>query len=251
MIKLFITDLDGCLTKPFSAPDWNLLSEIRKLNWQSKSDNCIPPLSICSGRPMPYVEAVAQWLNIDIPVVFENAGLYMLSSNSPSFAAVFDDEAEREVADLKKWLQSEIIPGFDGMELEFTKKMDAGLIHLDRSVIEEAYAVVSEYVQDHYPLFEVHMTDVSINIILKENNKKRGIQMLCDQLELDPGEVAYIGDSSGDIPGLSLVGHPYAPSNAAESVKKVAEVIDLPVTKAVLEVYNRVVKYNERKVIAD
>lgn len=251
MIKLFITDLDGCLTEPFQAPDWKLLSEIRSLNQQSKEIEHIPPLSICSGRPLPYVEAVAQWLDVKVPVVFESAGMYLLSSNSPVFDAVFDEEAEREVEDLKKWLKGKIIPEYEGMELEFTKKMDAGLIHLERPVIEDAFSRVREYVEEHYPLFEVHMTDVSINIILKENNKKKGIRMMCERLDLDPSEVAYIGDSSGDIPGLKLVGHPFAPSNAAESVKKVAEVIDLQSTEAVLEVYNRIIEYNENKALAE
>lgn len=247
MIKLFITDLDGCLTKPFHSPDWDLLSEIRALNKQSKSNEFVPPLSICSGRPLPYVEAVAQWLDVDIPVVFESAGVYLVSTNAPFFAAVFDEEAEQEVQDLKAWLQSEVIPRQEGMVLEFTKRMDAGLIHTEKAVIDDVYPFVNEYVEEHYPLFEVHKTDVSINIILKENNKERGIQMLCDRLEVDPSEVAYIGDSSGDIPGLKLVGYPFAPSNAADSVKEVAEVIDLPETEAVLEVYNRIIRMNEQK----
>lgn len=251
MIKLFITDLDGCLTKPFHSPDWELLSEIRSLNKQSKSNKYIPPLSICSGRPLPYVEAVAQWLDVDIPVVFESAGLYLLSSNSPFFAAVFDKEAEQAVENLKSWLQTEIIPRYDGMVLEFTKRMDAGLIHTDKAVIDEAYSIIDKYVSEHYPLFEVHTTDISISIILKENNKKKGIQMLCDRLELDPSEVAYIGDSSGDIPGLKLVGYPYAPVNASDPVKKVAEVVDLPETEAVLEVYNKIIEFNESKAMVD
>lgn len=247
MIKLFITDLDGCLTRPFHAPSWDLLSQIRTLNKQSKSNEYIPPLSICSGRPLPYVEAVAQWLGVDIPVVFESAGVYLLSTNVPFFAAVFDEEAEQEVQDLKAWLQNKIIPSQEGMVLEFTKRMDAGLVHMDKAVIDDVYPVVAEYVKEHYPLFEVHKTDVSINVILKENNKKRGIQMLCDRLGMDPAEVAYIGDSSGDIPGLNLVGHPFAPSNAADDVKEAAEVIDLPETEAVLEVYNRIIRLNERR----
>lgn len=244
MIKLFITDLDGCLTKPFHSPDWEMISEIRKLNALSSEDPDVPPISICSGRPLPYVEAVAQWLDIRVPVIFENAGLYELSTYNIEVAPVFDEEARREVAELKSWLQSEIVPQYNGIEIEFFKLMDAGLIHVDKQVIDEVYPKVVDHISESFQHFEAHKTDISINIILKENNKRDGIQILCRALDIEPSEVAYIGDSSGDIPGLELVGHPFAPRNAIEPVKEVAEPVDAEVTEAVLEVYRRIIEYN-------
>jgi len=245
MIKLFITDLDGCLTKPFHTPDWDHISEIRKLNALSREDDTVPPISICSGRPLPYVEAVAQWLDIRVPVVFENAGLYELSTYNIEVAPVFDERAKEEVADLKSWLRSEIIPRYPGMELEFFKLMDAGLIHVDKEVIDDAYPRIVDHISDAFERFEAHKTDISINIILKENNKRDGIRMLCKSLDIEPSEVAYIGDSSGDIPGLKLVGHAFAPKNAIAPVKEVAEEVDYEITEAVVEVYRRIIDFNK------
>jgi len=245
MIKLFITDLDGCLTKPFHTPDRDHLSEIRKLNAQSREDDAVPPISICSGRPLPYVEAVAQWLDIRVPVVFENAGLYELSTYNIEVAPVFDERAKEEVADLKSWLRSEIIPRYPGMELEFFKLMDAGLIHVDKAVIDDAFPRIVDHISDAFERFEAHKTDISINIILKENNKRDGIKMLCKSLDIEPSEVAYIGDSSGDIPGLQLVGHAFAPKNAISPVKEVAEEVDFEITEAVVEVYRRIIDFNK------
>jgi len=245
MIKLFITDLDGCLTKPFHTPDWDHISEIRKLNALSREDDTVPPISICSGRPLPYVEAVAQWLDIRVPVVFENAGLYELSTYNIEVAPVFDERAKEEVADLKSWLRSEIIPRYPGMELEFFKLMDAGLIHVDKEVIDDAYPRIVDHISDAFERFEAHKTDISINIILKENNKRDGIRMLCKSLDIEPSEVAYIGDSSGDILGLQLVGHAFAPRNAISPVKEVAEEVDFEITEAVVEVYRRIIDFNK------
>ncbi|NIV11305.1 MAG: HAD hydrolase family protein, partial [Aliifodinibius sp.] len=87
-------------------------------------------------------------------------------------------------------------------------------------------------------------------IILAENNKRTGIQQLCDVMDIDPEEVAYIGDSSGDIPGLQFVGQAFAPQNAAEAVKREAEVLDSEVTKAVLEAYRRIIRDNREKLAA-
>jgi len=248
MIKLFITDLDGCISTPFIPPDWNFLSEIRRLNDQHINDIAVPPLTICSGRPLPYVEAVAQWLNVKQPAVFENAGVCNLAKYEVQFLPVFDEEAEQQVDELKAWLQLEIIPEYPGMVLEFTKRMDAGLIHTQKEVIDDAFPMVRGYVAEHYPDFEVHKTEVSINVILADNNKENGILRICELLEITPREVAYIGDSSGDIPGLKIVGKPFAPNNAVAEVKEHAEVLETEVTEAVLAAYNRIIQSNREEV---
>lgn len=246
MIKLFITDIDGCISTPFKTPDWDLLSQIRRLKEQSMHDMAVPSLSICSGRPFPYVEAVAQWLGIENPVVFESAGIYELSTNKMRLLPAFDEKANQQVRELKQWLQNEMIPRYPDLIIEFTKKMDAGIIHLEKAVIDEVYPQIVDYVEENYPDFEVHKTDVSINIILGENNKRNGIMELCEMMDLEPREVAYIGDSSGDIPGLKAVGHAFAPLNASDDVKEVAEVLEAEVTDAVLMAYRNIIKKNRR-----
>ena len=247
MIKLFITDLDGCISTPFKTPDWDLLSQIRRLNEQSLHDMAVPSLSICSGRPFPYVEAVAQWLGISNHVVFESAGIFELNTNTIKFHPSFDEEAEQQIRELKKWLNNEIVPLNNNFIVEFTKKMDAGVIHLDTEVIQDFYPRIVDYVDENYPRFEVHDTDVSINIVLSKNNKRTGIRQLCEIMDLLPDEVAYIGDSSGDIPGLQFVGKSFAPKNAAESVKREAQVLDGEVTEAVLEAYRQIIRENRKK----
>jgi HAD superfamily hydrolase (TIGR01484 family) len=249
MIKLFISDIDGCISTPFKTPDWDLLSQIRRLNEQSRHDMAVPPLSICSGRPFPYVEAVAQWLGIESHVVFESAGIYELSTNEVHFLPAFDKEAEQQVRELKQWLRDEMVPQYRGLIIEFTKRMDAGIIHLDKEVIDEIYPQVKEYVSENYPDFEVHNTDVSINVVLSGNNKKNGIQKLCEKMELEPQEVAYIGDSSGDIPGLKIVGQAFAPLNASDDVKEEAQVLEAETTDAVLMAYRSIIQEN-RKILA-
>jgi hydroxymethylpyrimidine pyrophosphatase-like HAD family hydrolase len=250
MIKLFITDIDGCLSTPFKTPDWELISQIRRLNEQSKHDMAVPSLSICSGRPFPYVEAVAQWLNVDNPVVFESAGIYELATNNVRFLPAFDEKAAQQVRELKQWLRNEVVPEYSDLIIEFAKRMDAGVIHLETEVIEEIYPRITAYVSEHYPNFEVHHTDVSINIILGENNKRNGILELCRMVDVNPEEVAYIGDSSGDLPGLKIVGRPFAPLNASSDVKDNADVLEAEVTNAVLMAYRSIIQEN-RQILAE
>ncbi len=246
MTKLFITDIDGCLMEPMRVPDWKILAEIKTLNEQSENHPEIPPLTICTGRPMPYAEAVAQWMGVDLPIVFESAGVFFLDDYRVSLEGAFNSDAERQVGELKKWLKDEIAATFQGMMPEFTKVMDAGLVHPKEEVIMQALPRVEEYVEENYPEFEVHWTDVSINILLKGNTKRTGIRKLSELQQVDPSETAYIGDSSGDISGLEIVGRAFAPENAADAVKNIAEVIPHESTRAVLEAYRRVIKENKK-----
>ena len=68
--------------------------------------------------------------------------------------------------------------------------------------------------------------------------------MLAEHFGYSLNEIAYIGDSSGDIPGLKIVKLPFAPVNAAQITKDVATVINKKSTKAVLQAYHNIIEYN-------
>ena len=244
MIRLFITDIDGCLLEPMKTPDWETLSSIRSLNRKSGDEHHIPPLTICTGRPMPYAEAVAQMMGIDRPVIFENAGVFDPDGYQIHLNNSFTDNVKGKINELKSWLQRNVVERFEGATPEFSKIMDAGIIHPEKSVIQKVLPNVREYVSENYQNFEVNWTDISINVILKENDKRTGIKTLSKLAHLDPSEVAYIGDSGGDITGLKLAGRSFAPQNATEEVKQVSEVLDEENTKAVLAAYHRIIEAN-------
>lgn len=245
MIKLFITDLDGCMAHPFISPNWKAVTRIRELIAESNEDDTIPAMTICSGRPFPYVEAVGQWLGVEAPMLFESgAGIYDIKVNKITWNPHFNDEAKQAVEEIKEWLVSTLIPNYDGTYPEFAKYTDAGLVNPDPSKIAMMHQEVLNHMDGKYPMFEVHATDVSVNIILKKANKGHGIKMLCDQLDLDLDEVAYIGDSSGDLPGLTIVGRSYAPVNAKSFVKDKVDVVTKETTEGVLEAYEDIIKRN-------
>ncbi|MFD2532027.1 HAD hydrolase family protein [Gracilimonas halophila] len=249
MIKLFITDLDGCVAHPFLSPDWEALSRIKTLNIKSKDDAQIPALTICSGRPFPYVEAVGQWLDVDLPMLFESGGgMYDIQTNEITWNPQFGDEAKKAVTEIKEWLEKTLIKNYKGTYPEFAKYTDAGLVNPDSAKIALMHEEVLNHVNGNYPMFEVHATDVSVNIILKKANKGEGIRFLCEKLKMDLEEVAYIGDSSGDIPGLQIVGRSFAPSNAKHFVKDVVDnVTQKTATEGVLEAYEFLIQQNKEQ----
>lgn len=244
MIKLFVTDLDGCISFPFQAPVWENMSLIRKLNEESRIDHTIPALSICTGRPYPYAEAVAQWLNVDIPFVFESAGLYVWNGNYIK-TAVKDEKIELlPIHELRKWIKNEVLPHFPSAAIEFTKKMDAGVVAPQKSVIDDIHKLIKERVEEFYPALEIHITDVSVNVLLGGNNKLQGMKLLAEELNITLNEIAYIGDTGGDIPALKEVKMAFCPSNATRAVKDVSKEMSGKTSDAVLAAYREVIEYN-------
>lgn len=246
MIKLFITDLDGCITMPFQTPDWNVITQLRTLCIASRTDTTIPPLTICSGRPLPYVEAVSQWLDMRQPMVFESGGgIYDMQKNKLIWHPGLTKEKEHSLEEIRRYIQLNYVDCLSDVVPEFTKRTDIGMVFQNEVQIRNILPELTSWIAQHHPEFEVHHTEVSINIISKSSNKGEGIRQLCKLMGLKVSEVAYIGDTGGDIPALKIVGRSYAPKNAMPQVR---EMVDYPlessVTAAVLEAYRDCVEYN-------
>lgn len=244
MIKIFVTDLDGCISMPFVTPHWDSITKIRELNIESRNDPSIPPLTICTGRPYPYAEAVAQWLDVQLPFVFESAGLYHWEGNRIETAIEKSNGSIEEIREMKKWLSDELLPNFPGAELEFTKMMDAGVVCPDEETIDQIHKEILAKTNGNFPNLEVHATEISVNILLGGNNKLQGLKLLGKSLNIGLDEMAYIGDSSGDVPALRNVKMPFAPENARDVAKQHASAISKNSTEAVLEAYQRIIRFN-------
>lgn len=247
MIKLFAVDLDGCVTVPFKTPNWDVFTKVRDLNRESRHDETIPALTVCTGRPFPYAEAAAQYLDIYYPIVFEGGGgLYHPVTTSLTWSPKLTDEQLRTISELRQWVESEILPGYPGTMIEFTKRTDVGVVSADLAEIKEIYTRVRDRIMKHYDIFEVHNSDVSVNVVLKQCNKGAGLEQISNHTGIALEDMAFMGDGTNDLPALSRVRLPYAPSNARDEVKKIARVMPGEVTTAVLEAYNDIIALNRK-----
>lgn len=245
MIRYFLLDIDGCVTIPFQSPDWTSITRIRDLQQQSLNDENVPALSLCTGRPLPYTEAVAQWLGIRDMVIFESGGgFYHPVTNALTWSPHFTEGIRLKSMELRKWFREEVLSRFPGVMMEFTKHTDVGMVHTDINEIKKVYDIAVEKIADGYPEFEAHYTDVSVNIIVKACNKASGLQYFADQHGVTSDEIAYIGDSSGDIMALKWAGASYAPANAIEEVRSYASVLQGEATRGVLEAYQQIIARN-------
>ncbi len=245
MIKYFVLDMDGCLTYPFHSPDWDAISSIRALQMRSGQEKHIPALSLCTGRPLPYAEAAAQWLGIHNTIIFESGGgFYHPVSNKLVWSPNFTEDIERKSAEIRKWFVRDVLPQFPNAVFEFSKRTDVGIVHIDLNEIKKIFEISTRMINDEFPEFEVHSTSISVNIIAKTCNKASGLQIFAERHDVTANEVAYIGDSTGDLKALDWVGMPFAPANAIEAVRRQACVMKGEATHGVLEAYRKIIDQN-------
>lgn len=246
-IRFFLVDLDGCVTEPFTTPDWAAISQLRALSDQSQNDPSIPQLSICTGRPSPYAECVAQWLNVRVPILFEcGAGLLDVSTQKTRWHPSLSEESQI-ITDVAKAYLRQLSQRHPEVNPEISKRFDAGITLSDPALTEQLLPEFSAFIHSECPQLEVHHTDISISAVWPQANKGAGIEWFCQQLEVEQEQVAFIGDTGGDIPALKAAGWGFAPENAKPAVKAQAKTVtQASYTHAVIEAWETLIQHNRQ-----
>ena len=248
-IRLFVSDIDGCLSEPYSPFRLDLLNELATLAEGIRVDSRPvgrPALSVCSGRSYPYVEAVTQMLRLETPVVFEaGGGMFDPVRSRWSWSPQFSAGLKRQIAEIRSWLQSDVMPG-TAMDIDHAKKTQASLAGPIVDEVLGAVPLVEQFVGEGFPELIVAHTDISIDVIPLSLNKASGIQWLADTLGISLEEIAFIGDTNGDVPALEIVGSSFAPSNAKKAARDVAHITtNGAVIDGVLEAYRWCSSHND------
>lgn len=246
-VRVFVSDIDGCLAEPYRPFRLDKLEELASLAGSSTSnDNTLPALTICSGRAYPYVEAMTQLLRLRVPAVFEaGGGMFDPVKSRWLWHPAFTSNTEREVADIRKWLQSDIAPG-TAMDIDHAKKTQASLAGPIAEEVSAAVPRVEEHVAENHPDLLVAHTHISIDVIPRGLNKASGMRWLADVCRVPLEQFAFIGDTNGDIPALEIVGYAFAPANAADEVKEIVNITTGgAVVDGVLEAYRWCAARNE------
>ena len=249
MIKLFVTDIDGCLAEPYQPYDLEGFSTFRGFVEQAGSlteNEAAPAVSVCSGRSYPYVEAITQALGISVPVLFEGGGgRFDPVAAQTTWNPALTDRIETELEEVRRWFVTECVPGTQ-LSLDHAKRTQAGVVSPDPDEITEVRSRTEAFVAEHAPDLRVFSTNVSVDVVPPGITKRTGLEWLADHLGVDMDEVAYIGDADSDLEALSAVGTSFAPANADEEVlRTVDHVTEGPVLDGTLEAYRWCLRKNE------
>lgn len=248
MIRLFISDIDGCLTLPYQAFKLEPLSELARLAGvagRPGSHRLLPALSVCSGRAYPYVEAISQLLGLQVPVLFEaGAGMFDPVTARRSWHPDLDSETRTALKQILVFIE-ELIDGTP-LTIDHAKQTQVAVVGTDASKLAWATRKIDKFVRSEYPNFRTYDTPISIDIVASHLTKPFGLKWLAETINLDLSEMAYIGDTGGDIEALAIVGRSYATANANDDVKSVVDVTtEAEDTEGVVSAYWDAVRMNE------
>ena len=225
-MKLIVLDIDGVLSKgETQAFDPDLLARLAGLNQRARQGEAVPAITLNTGRPSPYVEAVMQMIGGWQPALYESgAGLYFPQTyqfqTTPSLTPELLAKLRTIVERLDRTLvQSRRAYWQPGKSVCYTLFAHPPLTIADFTA--EVEAIVGQVSGE----FVVTPAVLALNIHPAGIDKGTGLHWLAQVTGIEPGQMAGVGDSAGDIDFLHLVGRAAAPANATVEVKAVVEYV--------------------------
>lgn len=221
-----VSDIDGCLAPESHAPmDSTTLLSIRAHNLAAIERRDRPVLTLCSGRPLPFAEALARMLaNSVMPVICENGvWLYDPRNNTYLRDPAITPDHQRMVAEASRWVELKLGPR--GVVIQPGKTSSIALYHDDTPFLRSLEGEVRSAFAAHGWTFRVSMTWLYINCDLPHVSKSTGIDRLVAMMGLDPNRLAGIGDTPADAAIADRVAYFCCPANASPGIKPRANYI--------------------------
>ena len=223
-IRLLVFDIDGVLTQgEAQALDLRLLERLAAMNQAARRDPSRPAVTLCTGRPAPYVEVMLQAIDGHLPGIFENgAGLYMPDGYrflphpelgpQDQFEAVRHRLKEAMVQTGRAFFQ----PG---------KEYTLTLFACDPADTDTLYERTAAALGPLRNAVDLVYSKSCLNVLPWNIHKGKGLAFLADQTGYALEEMLGVGDSDVDLQFLSLVGYSAAPANANQAVKRLVHYV--------------------------
>lgn len=230
-IRLVVFDIDGVLTGGETEPlDLDLMAQLAWMNRAARQDSTRPAITLCTGRPAPYVEIMLQAIDGRLPCIYENgAGLYIPDGyrfvphpgvgNGRGFQAARQRLEETLVRSGRAFFQ----PG---------KEFSLSIFARNPSQTPALYEWTVSALGSLRETVELSYAASCLNVLPRGVDKGRGLAFLAEQTGYRPEEMLGVGDSDADLPFLTMTGHSAAPANANRAVKRAVEYVSAYETAA-------------------
>ena len=198
-------------------------------------------VTLCSGRPEPFVEAICRMIgNRSMPAVAENGvWLFHPASNGWDRDPAITAADLHAVGEAQEWVEAELGPR--GVVMQPGKVASLSLYHADTEFLKGLEGRVREEFEERGWPLRVSMTWLYINCDLKHVNKGTALDRLMKQTGLRKERLAGIGDTAGDRFIAERVAWFGCPENASEEITGRADfVAKAKEIEGVLEILERV-----------
>lgn len=221
-----ICDIDGCLGPESHAPmDAEALARAAAYNRAAHAHRDRPAMTLCSGRPQPFAEALCRLLaNTSLPVVCEmGVWLYDPRDNRFLIDPAISPQDLAAVRHAQALIERDLIPR--GIVIQPGKTASISLWHPDTTFLLSLKDwLVETFSREGWPL-RVSNTVAWINCDLAHVSKSTGIQRLMREASLHPARLAGVGDTLGDMAIRENVAFFACPANADPRLKAVADYV--------------------------
>lgn len=216
-IRLIVFDVDGVLTDGEAKPlDLELMRVLAELNRRARTEGS-PGVTLCTGRPQPYVEALMQAMDCLLPAIFEGGAGCFVPGTGRSYPhpgigdfSVIREARERLAREAERTGRIFLQPG---------KEYTVSVFPADPADRDDLKALISEVVGDLQDRLESAYSASCLNIHPRGSNKGSGMELLTELTGVPPENILGVGDSEVDLPFLERTGYAAAPSNASPAVK--------------------------------
>lgn len=230
-VQLVVLDIDGVVTEgESSALDLEFLSTLASHNQHARAENSLAPITLCTGRPAPYLELMLQAIDCRLPGVFENgAGLYFPDTyRFTAHPLLQNDGVMRQVRD-----RLERGPIEEGHAyFQPGKIYTLTVFATDPGQTDQLDAWAREALGDLTEQVQLVYSTSCLNILPRSIDKGKGIENLAHHTGYPPEGMLGVGDSDVDLPFLQKIGMSAAPSNAVEAVKQIVNYVSAARTSA-------------------
>lgn len=227
-IRLIITDVDGCVSSeasvPFEIESFATLCRISRE--ASAGRGSIAPMTLCTGRPQPYVELLTKLMDIRFPAICESgAVLYDLAGNHARYAPGISHERLAGLRRVRSFIETEVLTKYKTL-MQFGKESQLSVFSETPEIFGEIKPMIEQFDREQNgPGLLVNASHCYLNVSLAGADKGSAIRHLLQELGLKREEVAGIGDTEGDLPLEREVGFFACPSNSTAEVKEVADYV--------------------------
>ena len=246
MIRLFLCDIDGCLSEPYRPFGAEGFRQLRAWGARAETDPRFPRLGICSGRAYAYVEATAQALALRAPALFESGGgRFDLGAARITWNPALTPDTEAALAAARAFLLAEVVPRSETVAFDYGKRSQAGIVSAVVGECEEHLAAVEAFVAAETPGLVAYHTPYSVDVVPRALTKVRALRWLAEADGLRMDEIAFIGDTNGDAAAIEACGFGVAPANGSDTARRAADLVtEGAVLDGVVEGYRACLRRN-------
>ena len=215
-----ICDLDGCLASESSGPfDLAQLTKLADHNLAAYAHKDRPIVTICTGRPLPFAEAMGRLIqNVSLPLIAESGvWLYHPEDNRYVIDPAITTEHLEAVHGASVLLREKYAA--QGVTQQPGKSAAVTLFHPDPAYLRDIIDEVRDMLAERKWPFRVSMTWLYINCDLEFISKRSGIERLMNVTGYSADRLAGIGDTMSDVTMSECLGYFACPANAEPEIK--------------------------------